>query len=238
MKKTLLAALLLLVLVGTNQPVFSQEIIMYQFYVCNQVGTGSHYDPYRPAIANLSVAWDGAGIEWYQGIDNPARRYWIGLVSGSAATHDLCETVATPLLPDRLNVVDDLDGPLDSLWDSLPDAVKTARVAVLEAKAISAGWLNPSTSIRDVIRYGFRACYFAQMAEGDGNANLLNLLSRNLDVTVGQLPVGIRNAGRDWINSRGLSTAWMTNQTTIRQIVHYVVENLGFGVIRFNGKTF
>jgi len=60
----------------------------------------------------------------------------------------------------------------------------------------------------------------------------------NLDTTVNQVPQAIRTAIRNWMQSKGLAIGWITNATTVREILHFIVSNLGIGKLRMSGEEF
>jgi hypothetical protein len=125
------------------------------------------------------------------------------------------------------NAVEDteLKTHMDSLINSLPNvaALKTA----LETRGISTSWLSGSNTIRDGIRYLIRIFSTAQIADGQGNGNIKDIIGRNL-----------RNGVKTWMQSRGLAIGWITNQSTVREILHFIVENLGFGKLKMSGEEF
>jgi hypothetical protein len=126
----------------------------------------------------------------------------------------------------------ELKQQLDDLIDNIPN-LATVRSA-LEARGLSVAWLTSGNTLRDALRYVLRVFVLSQV----GDSNLIDLIKRNLDTTVSQVPLGIRNGVRAWMEARGLSVGWITSQTTVRQILHYIVTNLGIGKVRLANEEF
>lgn len=205
---------------------------MIRFYLCGQVGTGTKFDPLRPAISQLAIQWDRGGTEWYDSEDDPARKFHVCIVHGSQQTHDLCMTVAVPLTPTVAADADAANADLDSNVESGNAAWRDALKAALEARNISSAWINPSTTPRDVLRHIFRVIFLSQWAEGANATRVLQFLAANLDTQIGDLSAQVRNAAKNWIEARGLDTAWMVNSTTVRQVVQYVLSGIQWGPLK------
>ncbi len=207
--------------------------MLIRFYLSPQQGTGTMMDPYRSILNDLINIQQG---DWFDEIDNPARRISICCVHGSQASHDAILTDGRALPIGNLIQDAQLKFHMDSLLSSLSNltALKTA----LESRGISTSWYSASNTIRDGIRYLIRVFSTAQIADGQGNGNIKDLIGRNLTVTVAQISVAIRNGVRDWMQSRGLAIGWITNQSTVREILHFIVQNLGIGKLRMSGEEF
>lgn len=208
---------------------------MKRIYRAPQVGTGSINDPITSILNELIDVQAG---DHFDEIDHPARKYSICTVTASQKTHDAIESdgrsvALTPLLSD-IGFVSAMDTP----FADVPQALRDKAKAQLESDGINTAWIMGTNTLRDVLRHLCRMHFFSQIADGVGNAALRGFLTRNLNETVGSLTVAQRTAARNWMQARGLGIGWITNQTTVREVVHYVVENLGWEKIRFGGTEF
>lgn len=207
--------------------------MLTRFYVAPQQGDGSFLNPYRSILNDFINIHQG---DWFDEIDNPARHISICCVHALQTSHDaiLADGRALPIG----SIFDDAQKTvfLNSLISSIPNL--TALKTSLGSHGISTSWLSGSNTIRDGIRYLIRIFSTAQIADGEGNKNIKDLISRNLDMTVQQIPVAIRNAVRDWMQSKGLAIGWINNATTVREILHFIVSNLGIGKLKMSGEEF
>jgi len=205
-----------------------------RLYLAPQTGSGTIYDPIRSILNGLI---DVAAGDRFTEIDNPARLISICCVHASQATHDAI-TADARVLPLGNLCADEaaFRAHLDSLISGLPNlaALKTA----LEERGISTSWYSGSNTIRDGVRWLVRNFAIAQIAQGLGNTGVKTVIAGSLDLTVGSYPLSVRNVVENWMSSRGLATGWITNDTTIRQVLHFIIENLGFGVLRLSGESF
>jgi hypothetical protein len=216
-------------------PVFAQDNTV-KIYLAPQIGSGTFLDPFRSKLNNYINVQAG---ESFDEIDNPARRYSICTVIAQPATHQTIATDPTiiALTPNDVTPAQ-LQAVLDSPVSSLPSAFRTNVQNALEAKGISFAWVGASNTVRDVFRYLLRVHFFAQRVEGEGNINIFNFIKQNLDTTAKDLTAAQRNAVKNWMDSKGLSTGWITNTTTVRQVIHAIVTDLGFGIIKIGGQDF
>ncbi len=204
-----------------------------RFYLAPQQGTGTMMDPYCSILNDLINIQQG---DWFDEIDNPARHISICCVHASQTSHDaiLADGRALPIG----NLINDtqLKVHMDSLLSTLPNLV-TLKTA-LESRGISTSWFSGSNTIRDGIRYLVRVFSTCQIADGQGDGNIKDLIGKNLTITVAQIPVAIRNGVKTWMQAKGLAIGWITNSTTVREILHFIVENLGFGKFKMSGEEF
>lgn len=205
-----------------------------RFYLAPQQGDGTENNPFRSILNDLINVQQG---DWFDEIDNPARHISLCCAHGPQAMHD---TIA---LDSRVLPIGNIcaDGTalrysLDSLLSGLSNlpALKTA----LETWGISTSWLSGSNTLRDGLRYVIRVFITGQIADGQGDGNWKALLGKNLTATFNSLTAAQRNAIRAWLASRGLAENWIGSTTTIREIVHFVVMNLGIGKLRMSGEDF
>jgi hypothetical protein len=204
-----------------------------RFYLAPQQGTGTMIDPYRSILNDLIDITQG---DWFDEIDNPARLISICCVHASQVSHDAIIVDGRSLPIGEIFDDSNMKTYLDSLINSIPN-LSVLKVS-LGNYGVSTSWLSGSNTIRDGIRYLIRVFSTCQIANGEGNINITNLISRNLDITVQQIPVQIRNGVRDWMQGKGLAIGWINNSTTVREIVHFIVENLGFGKFKMSLEDF
>lgn len=209
--------------------------MLIRVYLAPQLGNGSFQDPYRSLLNEFVSVPDG---ETFDEIDNPARRYSICVVYAKQDTHDVIAadtriSVLSPLYADAAVFKSGLDAPFSSWPQELRQLVLTA----LDGKGINTGWITLSNTPRDVYRVLLRVHALSQIFDGT-RRDLLDLIRQNLDTKVSQIPAALRTAVSAWMQSRGLAIGWITNQTTVREILHFIVQNLGFGQFRFYGELF
>jgi hypothetical protein len=222
---------------------FSQENLSMKFYLAPQI---TEYDPNEGENVTRNILNDLIDIhsgDWFSERSNPARHISLCLVHASAAAHNAIIADGRSVLLTPIDILDDatMKQVLDAPFSQWPTAFITAAQNGLEANGISVVWVTSTNSLRDVLRYLLRGFVFAQIADYDGisrNSQLLAFLSKNLTDTVGSLTAQQRAAAKNWMASKGLDSAWITNATTVRQVVHYVIENLGFGKISFERELF
>jgi hypothetical protein len=219
-------------------PAFSKsEYLNMKLYLAPQRGTGTEDDEVRSILNDLIDITQG---DWFDERDNPARRISICSVHASEATHNniITDGRSVLLTPIDITSQEQFQQVLDTPFSSWPVAWRTAAQNGLEANGISVAWVTGTNTLREVLRYLQITFILGQMADIEGNANLKAFLARNLTATVGSLTAQQRNAAKTWIALKGLDSGWITNATTVRQVLHYVVENLGWGRIRFEKEIF
>lgn len=207
--------------------------MLVRFYIAPQIGTGTMEDPFRSLINNYVNVSEG---EWFDEIDNPARRISLVCVHAIQATHDTIAADTSVIAIGNATEEANIKTALDSLISAIPNvsALKTK----LEGIGISTSWYSSDNTVRDGIRYLIRVFSFAQIADGEGNSRIKTFIANNLDTTMNQIPAATRNAASDWMLAKGLATGWITSTTTVRQVLHYVVTNLGFGILRMSSEGF
>lgn len=198
-----------------------------RWYISPYAGTGTPDDAFRAA------AWDVTDPELNQlkgGIRCTQRRHYIVKIDAPQAIHDriIAETGSKPVSP----LFSD-----DAAEDLALDGEFSASTisADAEAAGYSVEWVGSNT-LRDVLRYFIRVAHLAQRLEKTPLAT--RIFTLGLTATVGDLTTQQRNAVRNWMTDRGLATGWITNATTIRQVLHFIVLNLGIGKLKIAGKEF
>lgn len=205
-----------------------------RFYIAPQIGTGTWTDPYRSLINNFIDVDAGEGFREF---DNPARHISICLVTANDSTHATLASqanivVASRLLDDAADMAVALQENFNGLSNS--DALK----AKMESHGVSASWITGTNTVKDVLRYLMKVFATAQISDWQNVPEMKQMISQNLTATVAQVPQPIRETVKAWMQARGLATGWIGNSTTVREIVHFIVTNLGFGNFHFGGEDF
>jgi len=205
-----------------------------RFYLAPQQGTGTEIDPYRSILNDLIDVHQG---DWFDEIDNPARHISICCVHALDASHTaiLGNTQVIPVSPLFASEADIPTG-LETILNSIP-GIATIK-SKLETNGINMAWISGSNTLKDAIRYLLKTHAIAQIADGEGNSKVKQLIANSLDATVNQVPQAIRTAIRDWMQAKGLAIGRITNATTVREILHFIVSNLGIGKLRMSGEEF
>jgi len=204
-----------------------------RFYVAPQIGDGTFQNPYRSILNDLVDVESG---DWFDEIDHPARRISICCVHASDATHAVILADSRPVPISELYEEGAVGIGLAKIFNNITgsEALKTK----MENHGISTAWITNSNTMRDVLRYLIRIFTVTQITDGEGNTNVKEFLKANLTTTVAQIPVGVRTSIRNWMQAKGLAIGWITNATTVREIVHFIIENLGIGKLKMSGEEF
>ena len=204
-----------------------------RFYVAPQQGDGTMLNPFRSVLNDLINISQG---DWFDEIDHPARRISICCVHASDATHAVILADSRPVPISELYEEGAVGIGLAKIFNNITES--TALKTKMENQGISTAWITSSNTMRDVLRYLIRIFTITQVSDGEGNTNVKEFLKANLTTTVAQIPVGIRTAIRNWMQAKGLAIGWITNATTVREIVHFIIENLGIGKLKMSGEEF
>jgi hypothetical protein len=217
--------------------VSAEDYLNMKLYLAPQSGTGAEEDPIRSILNDLIDINQG---DWFDEIDNPARKISLCSVHASVQTHAIIQADgrAVLLTPNEITSSAALKETLDAPFTSWPSAWRTAAKTGLEANGISVAWVTETNTLRDVLRYLLRVSVFAQIADYSGSSALKNFLAKNLTAKYSGLTTNQKNTVVSWMAAKGLATGWIESNTTIRQIIHYVMENLGWGKIKFSGEDF
>lgn len=210
--------------------------MLTRFYVSPQIGTGTHDDNYRNKI-NDYINIRATPPDWFDEIDNSGRHISICCVHATQTAHDLIvtDTQILPISPLYASEEEMATG-METILDSIPNiaTIKTT----LEDRGISTSWISGSNTLRDAIRYMIRVFVFANIADGKRQVQVRDFVQNSLSTRINQVPTAVSNAVKNWMVAKGLATGWITGTTTVRQILHFIVENLGFGVFRLSSQSF
>lgn len=173
----------------------------------------------------------------FEEIVNHTRRLGVCIVDASPATHDAIDanTDITAIGP-RFADAEAFHDALNTLAVNIPN------VGVLKTKLEDAGinteWINASHTVRDVIRHAMRVFVVEQILRGEGKGNAIQFLLNNLDTQVSTVPVAARQQVSDWMAEKFINTEWISGTSTVRQVLDYIVLNLGIRQIRIGTEVF
>jgi hypothetical protein len=224
-----------------------------RIYIAPQIGSGMLLDPNPanwtdttgPFRSLLNTFVNPSAGEGFDEIDHPARRISICTVEASTATLDAIEADprVTPVIPIRATNRTHLAQILNAPFSSYPLAWRNAARTKLEAFGINTEWITGTNTMKDVLRQVIKMFSVAQVADGQGQGNVMEFLKSNLDLEVSAIPAAHRQAIRDWLLQRGIDVSWITGATTVRQVVATLPANFsalyGRNVLhRFAGEDF
>ena len=217
--------------------IFAQGDNTVKIYIAPQIGSGTFEDPFR---SKINTYIDVSLGESFDEIDNPARLYSICFVTARPATHatitadsEIVSLIQQDVTPAQLA------SKLDMLVSDLPSAFKNNVKNALEARGISFAWVGASNTVRDVFRYLLRVHFFSQEASGLNSWNFIKqFILSNLTAQISSMDPAVVNIVKNWMASKGLDYSWVSGTTTVRQVLHYIVENRGFGPIKIGGHSF
>lgn len=186
-------------------------MIETRVYIADMVGAGTIEDS-RRCVFNDLISFDTQGGENLHNYEHPLRNKCLALVIADTAKLNTAE------LDSRVRLLINATG-LESTYNG--------PTAILENNGINLEWLLATHSWRQVIRHICRVITIAQLLDNQPAAARF-ILTVGLDTTVGGLTATQRNAAKTWMTSRGMATAWITNSTTIRQVLHAITTDLGY----------
>jgi len=170
---------------------------------------------------------------------NFIRQYGLCYCWAEQATHDAISADASVIVMSPLfGVASDWLPWLDTPVSNLPD-LSTARQK-LEAIGLNFGWVTGEHTCRDILRYIRKFLIFEQRLWGDwvdNNAGIIEVIKLHIDSTVNTLSPALREQAKDWMAARGLAVGWITNQTTVREVLHFIVQNLNLPVAYFYSEV-
>lgn len=168
--------------------------------------------------------------------DHPARNVRYSFVRCEDTLHPTIEADAeiTPLSPVFADL-NEANAWLDQTITSLTQAARN----LLESDGFSVAWADGLSTRRQLFRYMVRIYSIAQDMVRLNRFNSLELLRRGLDITRSQLTAAQRNAIQAWCDDKGISYAWTTGSTTMREWIHFLINNNdGWAVMRLGPLTF
>ena len=205
--------------------------LTYRMYRTHRIGTGGlipdlkepgalRSDPYRSALDDY-ISTDGTGQTFWDWVHD-ARPIRYALVLCESTKHDVLAADAriVPVSPQFTDL------PAMHAWLDTEVALDVALLNRLENDGCSAAWVTGSTTRRQLIRYLMHVHVISQDARRVKVAELLSFLTQNLDTRLGDLPTTVRQRVRTWIEAKGLTTTQFNNNSTVREVLHYLRENV------------
>jgi hypothetical protein len=205
--------------------------LTYRLYRTQRIGTGrlisdpkepgaTRPDPFRSAL-DAYITQDETGQNFWDWVHD-ARPVRYALARCESGLHVVLAAHAriSALSPECADISDLqtwLDGPVSA------DAAFLAR---LEGDGCSTAWLRGSTTRRQLVRYLMHLHVMMQDARHTKVTDLLTCMAHNLDTRLGDVPVGMRQAVRTWIEGKGLTTTQFKNTSKVREVLHYLRENI------------
>lgn len=126
----------------------------------------------------------------------------------------------TPLSPEFPTLLA-LGAWLDEPLSGIPPAIQS----LFEADGFSVAWATAGTTKRQMLRYLLRHHTIGQDMRGAQREKALAFVANHLDTAVRDIAPDIRDDIAAWLTSKGLDTSLIKPNTTVRQIVQYLLEN-------------
>lgn len=198
----------------------------WNVYLSGVTGDGLTIETgYRPTLA-IDLESDPSNRAAF--LFSSARQTFLCYVFADDVTHQAIQSRADvvrifPIVSVTLaQAIANFSSPLTSIFTG---AQLTAVKAAIEAKGYDVAWTSASTTAKQLIRFLQNVHVLGEWVHGDNNSNLKSFLAANLATTVGSLSAAVRNSASTWMTNHGLSTAWITGTTTVRQVLRYIVQN-------------
>lgn len=224
------ACMLVSLIAGVGESVFAQEVPTYRFYRCDQIGDGTRSNPFR-SVLTAYVTQNESGEGFWDLINRAVpTRYAVARTLHSVHL-SIDGDVRCTALSSELADITAVNGWLDGTHDGVGNSV-------FEGDSISMAWTTQSTTRRQVFRYLVRQHAVIQNIRGVRENLALLVLAGNLDARVNTFPSGQRQAVARWMNSKGLSTTWITGSTTVRQVLQFILENADWPVLSLGEVSF
>jgi hypothetical protein len=204
--------------------------LTYRLYRSARLGTGTRADPYRSALTR-HISEDGTGQtfeDWIQDpIDVGLARYACALADSTVHAQCVADPDITALSPECATIAEVtvyLDTPL-AIVSGVRTTIETDRIPLHDL-------LDGANTHRELWRRLAVYHRVGNYLRGSGDA-AIEILRAALSGTVGQLPAAVRTRVRNWMAERGLDSTWITNQTTVRDVITYIVNNVALTGARF-----
>jgi hypothetical protein len=189
---------------------------------------------YRSVVNNYIYVTAG---DWFDEYIFDGRFVSIVCVHAPQATQD--DIAAASGIVTIGNAVDETqfhDYVNNTLINNLPNAADTKMG--LEANGISTAWCSPTNTLKDCMTYIIDEFTIAQWANGTGNTEVLTFINNKLDTQMKDISPTVRGKVMTWIQNKGLTTSQFNNQSTVRQVLQYILSNIRFGKYRLSGEDF
>jgi hypothetical protein len=206
---------------------------MIRFYLTEEDGDGTRRNALRCCVGDLI----GNDYSVYVRDRCYARNIWWAFLVAPQGSHDLCLSSGRCYILSPIMENDQWPACLQVPFSSWPDAIRQEAAANMETNGFSTTWITGQNTFADVFRWLMRRIRFSQVVLEHLDRDLLHALMKvDLDIKVAQIPTNVRDAAKNWMQDRGLAIGWITNQTMIREILHFIIMNLGWGAERLEGE--
>jgi hypothetical protein len=189
---------------------------MIRWYISPYSGAGTPLDPFH------ARCWDFTDPEKDKctGTRCPQKRHYIVRVDAPQAAHDAiiannAGTIISPLYQDAAAEVAALDIPF----------LNPAEKLAVDNHGYPLEWMSATHTLRHMLRHIVRMMHMSQRFSRSPVAD--RLFTVGLSSTVSDLTVPQRNAIRTFVQNHGFDITWITNQTTMRQLLRRFVDDLG-----------
>jgi hypothetical protein len=207
----------------------------FRIYAASMIGAGTLQDPWRNIIFDYKAINEKLSV-----YDFNHRMFSLCMLQAEDATHSIVAgmpevTRLSPLADTYEDFLSDIDRP----WTDFPEQARTEAAARLENDGgIPMSWIGPAASIRNIIRYIMKCQnVINQRLRGEKKIQALEFFKKHLNDQVKDIPVIQRNEIKDWMASKGLITEWISVNTFVREVLHFIVENLPIGTMYFINRN-
>ncbi len=122
-----------------------------------------------------------------------------------------------------------------NLDSTVPNTTTRNRIrTLLEAAGVPGTWVNTGMVYRTIVRSVLGCCQYHNRLVGLAQRRLFDG-SVNLDMTVGQLPAGIRDRLQGAADGLGLDYSWVTASTTLRTLFKGMGDQYAARELRIDG---
>jgi gas vesicle protein len=201
-----------------------------RFYIAPQQGDGTFLDPFR-SILNDFI--DIAKGEWFDEIDHPARRISICCVHALDETHGNIGKDGKVIIVSPLTDEKELSKILDMPFSEIKDIADSQ---TLEGIGIDASWVKDNT-LKDVLQHIMKLFSAVQIADGEGEQEVKEFLSKNISATVDSVSSTVSNKVTQWIDAKGIDITSIGAKTTVKDISKILVDNMN-GKLKMSGEEF
>lgn len=159
---------------------------------------------------------------WWEWLNDGRPNISFGLVEADATTMALtnADTEIIPLSPEFADV-SEAQSWLDGAHTGMTQEVKDQ----FETDGVNTDWVVGSITCRHIFRYLSRYHWVMQRIKGLQDADALGIFKVALTYTVSDVPLAARQRIAIWMTNNGLDTSWITGSTSVREVIHYILEN-------------
>lgn len=193
--------------------------LTYRLYRSIRIGTGARDNPWRSKLT-LYITADGTGADFWDWIhDARPVRYALTRCDSTVHTQIAADIEITPLSPELSTLA-----ALNSWGNELASTIPLGMRDQLEADGCSMSWVTAQTTKREVLRYLSRMHRISQELRRLRESDALDFLMQDLTRPVAQVPLAARTRISTWMHNHDLETTWITGSTTVREVIHFILE--------------